>query len=119
DAVKFAFHSAEENGVGRDGADEAGEVGHGGEDEVEFFAAEVAVFAGVGIEPGDGDARGAAEAQVQEFFEQTPHADDLGTGQQGRDSAQRDVRGDERDGEPAAGEAHGEIFHAPAVGEKF
>ena len=125
DAVEVAFDGAEEDGVGREGAGEVGgeaagdEGANGGGDEVGFFAAEVAVLAGVGVEAGDGDARMGDAALVAVGGEEFSDPDDLGGGEGGGDVGEGDVSSDEGDGEGSAGEAHGVVGGVGAGGEEF
>ena len=79
DAIKIAIEGALEDDIGGHGSADV-DVGrlsrrNGGRDDVDFFAAEEAAFAGVRVEGGAGDARRG----VAEFSEDAVQALDVAT----------------------------------------
>ena len=122
DPVELAFDSAVENGIRRKRAleiDMALQFCDGWRDDFDFLAAEVAVFASVGVETGDGDARFGNSSGAQEVCEKFSHTDDFGGGEKNWNAGERNMGCNQRDGERAAGEAHGEVFDSGAAGEEF
>ena len=91
-----------------------------GRDDRRFLRAERAGFAGVRIQSSDGDARCAAETATQKIERASRRrARSLLATRMSATRRERDMRGDERHAERAAGEEHGEIFHAATCGEEF
>ena len=87
-------------------------------DDFDLFAAERAGFAGMRIQACDGDAARTAAAGEKVFEEQT-NTHDFGAPEALGHIGEGNVRGDEGDGEAAAGQEHGEVFDPAARGEKF
>ena len=93
---------------------------HGGGDDACLLIAESAVFSVVGIETSHGDVRrGLAAGAAHKVGQQGADANKLRRGKQAGHICQGGVNGAEGYGEPLAGEAHGEIRHAEAVGKEF
>src|SRR5438105_5532266 len=125
--VELAFDCAMENGIGRNRSDDSRfsildfrlELSNRRRDNLEFFAANLSRFTRVRIEAGDRDARRFTRSTSQKIEKQQADTDDLRLLQRAGDFAQRNVRGDKRDGEFAAGQTHGEIFYTAAFGEEL
>ena len=121
-SVELAFDGAVENGIRRKRALEiavALQVCDGRHDDFYFLEAEIAVFASMGIETGDGDARFGNSSGAQEVGEKFSHTDDFGGGEKSWNAGERNMGCDQRNREHAAGEAHGEIFDSGPMGEEF
>lgn len=130
--VEAAVEGGFEEGIGGDGADrvEAESVGpvDGWGDELRFLESEEAVFAGVGIETGDADARrGICGEGAKALIGQADRGEDAGWGQEVEDLAERDVEGDVDDAEAGRSggnrvgdvEHHGMFGAAAEAGEDF
>ena len=76
-------------------------------------------FAGVRVQSCNGDARCARPAATKKIREQQTDTDYLRLLECARNLAQRNMRGDERDCDFSAGQAHCEIFDAAALSQKF
>ncbi len=122
DAVEVTLDRAVEYGVGGEGAVEIPmrfQKCDGGRNGLDFLAAEVAVFSGVGIQSSHGDAGIRMPAPLEKILKQPPDSHDFWLGEHSWHAGDRHMGGDEGDGEPTTSEAHGEIFHPRASGKKF
>lgn len=122
DAIELALHGAVENGIRRKRALEVAvtlQVCNGWRDDLDFLEAEVAIFSSVGIQTSDGDAGFSNTSGTKEVREEISDSDDLGGCEKSRNACEWNMGRDQRDGECAAGEAHGEIFDPGSAGEKL
>ena len=84
-----------------------------------FFVAKLAFFAGVGVEPGHGDARVFDVALMEKPGGECADVDDQIHAEKLRHARERLVNGREADGQVMAGEQHAEMRDSEGIGEKF
>lgn len=124
DGVEVTAGGVAEHGIGHGGAGED-RIGRGVQtfdgrlDEARFLIAEGSVFAGVGIEAGNGDARPGDAAAFEETGGEVSDAFDAFGGEKVRHAGERFVDGGEADGQGPAGEEHAEVPGAEGMGEVF
>jgi hypothetical protein len=128
DGVPFAVHGVMKNRIGGKGAPKGCGLRIAGcasqflqrrEDHIRLFCSDSAGLAGMRIEAGNSDARIGQAQLAKKVFEKETDSDDLFAAQRSRHFAQRNVRGDESNGQSPARQQHGEIAHIGAIGEKL
>src|ERR1700731_4060896 len=92
---------------------------HGRCDDLDFFAPDFSRFAGVRIQSRHRDAYGTARSTMKKVGEQKTDTDNLRLLERAGNFFERNMRGDKGDRHVTAGQQHGEVFHAAALGEKF
>ena len=95
------------------------QLSNGRYDDVDFFAAKHAGFAGVRIQAGNRDTRSGDPTAAKKVVEQQTDADDLLRCQRGRHITKREVDGNESHGQFPARKEHCEILDSATVGKKF
>ena len=114
DGVEMALCGVAENGIGDGGAGECGEASgveaeDGGLDDGFFLGSKSAVFAGVRVESGDGDARVCDATAQEEFCGEAADFNNAVGSEEFGDFCEWLVDGGEAYGESVAGEEHAEV----------
>lgn len=123
DEVVFALECVDEDGVAGEGAVDIAALfachGDGGGDDAFFFAAEHAVFGGVGVEAADGDFWFFDTEFEAGLVAEVDGVEDFANGEDIADAEKWDVDGGECDAEFFADEHHDGAFGVGAVLEEF
>jgi len=122
DTIELPLNGAVENGVGREGplkVPMVPQIRNGRSDDFDFLAAEIAIFAGVGIQPRHGDSGAVDPLRDKKVGEEFSNTHDFRGVKESWNTRERNMGRHQSNSERTAGKAHGEIFDPGATGEKF